>query len=96
MILDSNSTTYFDVLKEKELRRCREYYTKLQILDIYAHMQHAIDTGEVVNIALFTLRNAPFASYHRMIAVRLIGPKSPEEKDALLLDSVMALGEACA
>lgn len=53
-------------------------------------------SGEVVNIALFTLRNALPTSDHRMTAFRLIGPKSPEEKDALLLDSVAALTEACA
>lgn len=40
--------------------------------------------GEVVNIALFTLRNAPPPVEHRMTAFRLIGPKSPAEKDALL------------
>ena len=93
LILDSNSTTCFGVLKEKELRRC---HTKLQILDIYGRMQRAIGTGKVVNTALFALSNAPFGPYHRTTAVRLIGPKSPEEKDALLLDSVAALGEACA
>jgi len=96
LTLDSNSTTYFDVLKEKELRQYGEYRIKPQILDICDRMQHAIDTGEVVNIALFALSNAPFGPYHRTTAVRLIGPKSPEEKDALLLDSVAALGEACA
>jgi len=41
-------------------------------------------SGEVVNIVLFTLaKNAP-ADDHRLTAFRLIGPKSPEEKDMLL------------
>lgn len=84
------------MLREKELCPYGEHHTKLQIMEIYDRMQRAIDTGEVVNITLFTLRNTPFAPYHRMTAVRLIGPKNPEEKDAVLLDSVAVLREACA
>jgi hypothetical protein len=84
------------MLKEKELRSYGEHHTKLQILDICDRMQHAIDTGEVVNIAFFTLSNAPFAPYHRMTAFRLIGAKSPEGNKTLLLESSEALTEACA
>ena len=47
--------------------------------------------GEVVNIALFTLRTAPPEPEHRLVAFRLVGPKSPSEKDALLRDAVRAL-----
>ncbi len=52
----------FGALKEKELRRCREYYTKLQILDICDRMQHAIDTGEPYQTLLCTdaRRRCPF------------------------------------
>jgi hypothetical protein len=40
--------------------------------------------GEVVNVALFALRvQAPLAN-HRMTGFRLVGPKSPTEKDLLL------------
>lgn len=84
------------MLREKEISQFGEYRTKLQIPNVYDRMRHAIDTGEVVNTALFNLCNAPSAPYHRMNAFRLIGPKSPEEKDALLLDSVATLREACA
>jgi len=45
-------------------------------------------SGEVVNIALFTLRNAPPSSEHRMTAFRLIGPREPREKSKLLLASL--------
>ena len=94
--LDLRSAAYSGVLKEKELRSYSEHHTKLYIMEIRDRMQRAIGTGKVVNTALFALSNAPFGPYHRTTAVRLIGTKSPEEKDALLLDSVAALGEACA
>jgi hypothetical protein len=48
-------------------------------------------SGEVVNIVLFTLAKKEPANNHRMTAFRLIGPKSPGEKDRLLhqaLDSI--------
>ena len=41
-------------------------------------------SGEVVNTVLFTLSNTCPPADHRLTAFRLIGPKSPEEKDALL------------
>jgi hypothetical protein len=41
-------------------------------------------SGEVVNTVLFTLSNTCPPADHRLTALRLIGPKSPEEKDALL------------
>lgn len=42
-----------------------------------------------MNIALFTLRNAPPASEHRLAAFRLIGPKSPAAKDRLLREAIL-------
>jgi hypothetical protein len=45
-------------------------------------------SGEVVNIALFTLSKAQPRRGHRLTAFRLVGPKGPEEKDALLLDTM--------
>lgn len=47
-------------------------------------------SGEVVNIALFTLRNFGPIAEHRITAFRLIGPKRSEEKANLLLDSIGA------
>jgi len=41
-------------------------------------------SGEVVNIALFTLAKREPTPEHRLTAFRLIGPKSPEQKDRLL------------
>lgn len=45
--------------------------------------------GEVVNIALFTLRNAPPAAEHRPAAFRLVGPKLPAETDRLLRETIL-------
>jgi hypothetical protein len=50
--------------------------------------------GEVVNIALFTLRSAPPEPEHRLVAFRLVGPKSPGEKDALLRQAIHAIRTA--
>ena len=47
-------------------------------------------SGEVVNIALFTLAKAAPSEEHRLIAFRLIGPKSPQQKDRLLRESIKA------
>jgi hypothetical protein len=49
--------------------------------------------GEVVNIALFTLRNAAPDAQHHLVAFRLIGPKSPAEKDRLLKLAVSSRAE---
>ena len=36
----------FPIVKRKDIKQHGDYRTKLQILDIYARMQHAIDTGK--------------------------------------------------
>ncbi len=48
-------------------------------------------TGEVVNCAVFTLRNSPPPAGHRFTAFRLVGPKTPEEKDRLLRQAAAEL-----
>jgi hypothetical protein len=45
-------------------------------------------SGEVVNTVLFTLAKHIPDDEHRLTAFRLIGPKSPEEKDTLLRHSI--------
>lgn len=47
--------------------------------------------GEVVNTALFVLARAEPAPHQRLTAFRLVGPKSPEEKDALLREAIGSL-----
>ena len=51
-------------------------------------------SGEVVNTVLFSLSNTYPSADHRLTAFRLIGPKSPEEKDALLRQALR--GQAAA
>ena len=50
--------------------------------------------GEVVNIALFTLRTTPPEPEHRLTAFRLVGPKSPLEKETLLRQAIQSLRAA--
>jgi SAM-dependent methyltransferase len=47
--------------------------------------------GEVVNIALFVVAKAEPSAAHRLTAFRLVGPKSPVEKDALLRQAIAIL-----
>jgi len=51
-------------------------------------------SGEVVNVALFTLRAASPPPEHRLTAFRLIGPKSPTEKEALLRRAISGTAAA--
>ncbi len=56
-------------------------------IETLAHLgPHAFGeiTGEVVNVVIFTIANATFTEKHRLTAIRVIGPKNPEEKDKLL------------
>ncbi len=48
-------------------------------------------SGEVVNIVLFTLSRKIPANDHRLTAFRLIGPKSPDEKDRLLRQALNSI-----
>src|SRR5581483_12400377 len=48
-------------------------------------------SGEVVNTACFVLATSKPSADHRLTAFRLIGPKSPEEKDALLVRAIAEL-----
>jgi len=48
-------------------------------------------SGEVVNIVLFTLSKKVPTNDHRLTAFRLIGPKSPEEKDRLLRQALNSI-----
>jgi hypothetical protein len=45
-------------------------------------------SGEVVNIALFTLRPVAPTPEHCLVGLRLVGPKSPAEKERMLLAAV--------
>ncbi|MBI5514930.1 MAG: BREX-1 system adenine-specific DNA-methyltransferase PglX [Deltaproteobacteria bacterium] len=52
-------------------------------------------TGEVVNTVLFVFARTKPSSEHRLTAFRLVGPKTPGEKDSLLCDALRGIsGEA--
>lgn len=51
-------------------------------------------SGEVVNIVLFTLAKVVPASNVRLSALRLIGPKGPEEKEALMRNTISILSSS--
>src|SRR5262249_7845549 len=58
-----------------------------------AHLgEHAFEESAAAGafVALFTLRTARPAPDHRLTAFRLIGPKSPIEKDTLLRRAIAA------
>lgn len=48
-------------------------------------------SGEVVNSVMFVLARARPTPEHRLTAFRLIGPKSPEEKNAILREAIASL-----
>ena len=50
-------------------------------------------SGEVVNIAAFVIAATSPSPEHQLTAFRLVGPRSPEEKDALLLRAIQSLNE---
>ena len=51
-------------------------------------------SGEVVNIVLFALAKKAPTDDHRLTAFRLIGPKSPEEKNVILRQTVQSFRRA--
>src|SRR5262249_17934193 len=56
-----------------------------------AHLgAHAFEEigGEVVSVALFTLRVRTAPAGHRVSSFRLVGPKSPADKDRLLRQAI--------
>jgi len=60
-------------------------------IETLAHLgPHAFSEigGEVVNTALFSFRKIAPPKEHTMTAFRLIAPKSPQEKDRLLIEAI--------
>lgn len=50
--------------------------------------------GEVVNTTLFVFSRAAPRSQHRLTAFRVVGPKSPEEKDSILRAAIASIAPA--
>jgi hypothetical protein len=80
--------------KRKKMPRAFGGVLRDTTIEILAHLgprAFAEITGEVVNITAFVLATASPGADHRLTAFRLVGPKSPEEKDALLLSAIDSL-----
>jgi SAM-dependent methyltransferase len=83
--------------EEKRRRSPRAFAGLLRetTIEVLAHLgprAFAEIGGEVVNTAMFVLANAPPAPEHRLTAFRVVGPKSPGEKEGLLREAVASLG----
>ncbi len=83
----------FADLRAVDDERCRSAPGLLQAttIEALAHLgPHAFTEigGEVVNTVLFVLARTEPLPEHRLTAFRLVGPKSPEEKDALLREAL--------
>jgi hypothetical protein len=80
--------------KRKKMPRAFGGILRDSTIEMLAHLgprAFAEISGEVVNVALFVIATAAPPAEHRLTAFRLVGPKSPEEKDALLLDAIESL-----
>jgi SAM-dependent methyltransferase len=65
-------------------------------IEALAHLgEHAFADASAAGafVALFVLAKAEPSPDHRLTAFRLVGPKSPEEKDALFCDAARALAQ---
>ena len=80
-------------LDEEKLRKATGFKgilreTSIEILSHLGPSAFGEISGEVVSIVLCILAKNPPAADHHLTAFRLIGPKSPEEKDELLLKTI--------
>ncbi|WP_447972353.1 Eco57I restriction-modification methylase domain-containing protein [Nitrospira sp. Kam-Ns4a] len=84
-------------LEEKKMRKAPRAFrgvlreTTIETLAHLGPRAFAEIGGEVVNTALFVLAKAEPPPEHRLTAFRLVGPKSPEEKDRLLREAIASL-----
>jgi len=79
--------------KRKKMPRAFDGALRATTIEALAHLGPRAFSeigGEVVNTVLFVLARAAPELDHRLTAFRLVGPKSPEEKDAILRAAVRA------
>ncbi|MDO9541945.1 MAG: BREX-1 system adenine-specific DNA-methyltransferase PglX [Kiritimatiellia bacterium] len=80
-------------LDEEKLKKAKGFKGILRetSIETLAHLgEYAFQDSSAAGafVVLFTLAKTPPKTDHRLTAFRLIGPKSPEEKDELLLKSI--------
>jgi hypothetical protein len=82
--------------KRKKMPRAFGGILRDTTIEALAHLgEHAFDDPAAAGafVTTFVIAVATPAADHRMTAFRLIGPKSPEEKDALLLGAIHSLDQ---
>ncbi len=86
-------------LDEEKMRKAPRAFPGLlreTTIEVLGHLgEHAFVDSAAAGafVAMFVLSKAAPAQDHRLTAFRLIGPKSPEEKDLLLRQAIAALRE---
>lgn len=85
-------------LDDKKRKRARGAFRGLlrdTTIETLAHLgEHAFADPAAAGafVTIFVLARTPPLASHRLTAFRLVGPKSPEEKDALLREAIRSLG----
>lgn len=69
--------------------------TTIEMLAHFGPWAFAEIGGVVVNTAMFVVGRTEPPADHRLTAFRLVGPKRPEEKEALLKKAVASVRSAC-
>src|SRR5690606_35313424 len=82
--------------EEKRRKAPRDFAGVLRAttVEVLAHLgEHAFHDAAAAGafVALFVVAKAAPAAAHRLTAFRLVGPKSPEEKDVLLRQAIASL-----
>ncbi len=83
-----------DEEKRRKAPRAFAGVLRATTVEALAHLgEHAFHDSAAAGafVALFVLAKAEPAAAHRMTAFRLVGPKSPDEKDALLRQAIASL-----
>ena len=76
------------------LKRARAAIESAASIEALAHLgEHSFEDPAAAGafVALFVLARSVPTPEHRITAFRLVGPKSPEEKDAILREAIAAL-----
>jgi hypothetical protein len=82
--------------KRKKTRRTFGGVLRDSTIEVLAHLgEHAFDDPAAAGafVTTFVIASGMPTPEHRLTAFRLVGPKSPEEKDALLLRAIRSLNE---
>jgi hypothetical protein len=85
---------WIDDNKRKKMPRAFGGILRHSTIEVLAHLgEHAFDDPAAAGsfVAAFVIATAAPSGDHRLTAFRLVGPKSPKEKNALLLGAIESL-----